>query len=536
MSKLYFIDHESIKKTAKAIKKQNEKHNYTYILDELTKCLGYKSYNDYEHYLTNAFLNSQENLTKLIPLTKAYIPDLIELSNKTLDHLSALEIEASNVYFIDKIINEKSDILKKQSSLSFKSYLYYLPYIFGTNVSILDDKRISLLPLENLLNIMRTYYLSSPLIRCESGAYEISQDLEHLKSLATENLKIRGIYYASLSQLENIHYPESYIVNLLFTGESDAFIISEIEYQLYKDNELNLEINPLLKNSSEILDCYSLFPYIKNNITPSNPIVLGVDNEETPLFINGSDIFNNVQIFGVPGTGKGAITESIMLQIMMHNRGFLHINASAYSSGTITYDERRAKYMASLFNRKDDYFSIKSKGYSGLSELINNNKIVNFDLVGNDETLEDKRRESMSKLDKLLNDLGDYHYKSKFRKNSLPYYIIIDNYPSALSQSIINSIKKLNKIGIYIISISQTLNDYNPIFNHVIISNGSYFAYKEKMKTLFSEVPSRPWSESGPTRNGATFSHYYNSICKQQFWVRFSEDYNRYCENIKSTV
>lgn len=536
MSKLYFIDHESIKKTAKAIKKQNEKHNYTYILDELTKCLGYNSYNDYEHYLTNAFLNSQENLTKLIPLTKAYIPDLVSLSNKTLNHLSSLDIEASNIYFIDKIINEKTETLKRNSSLSFKSYLYYLPYIFQTDINVLNGDRIVLLPLESLLAAMRKYYLNSPLIKLENDNYEISKDLEYLKKMSLEDLKLRGIYYAALSKIENIHYPESTIVNLLLSNESDAFIISEIEYQLSKDNRLNPEINPLVKSSSDCFDYETLFPYIKNNITTSNPFVLGVDNEQCPIFIGEKEIFNNIEIFGLPGSGKGVITESIMLQILMHSRGFLHINGSSYLSETMTYDEKRVKYMASLFNRKDDYFSIKHNNINLLPELINNNKIINFTLAGNEDTQDETRRASMLRLEILLDNLGEHYYKSKFRKNALPYYIIIDEYQSAFSQSIIQNIKKLNKAGVYIINISQTLNDYNPVFGHIIISNGSICHYKEKMKSLFKENPSIIWGECGPTARGVTFSHYLNENFKQQFWVKISDNYKEYNKNVKITT
>ena len=133
MSKLYFIDHESIKKTAKAIKKQNEKHNYTYILDELTKCLGYTSYNNYEHYLTNAFLNSQSNLKKLIPLTQLTITELAELNNYILNRLSDLKILANSLYFLEKVIKNKTISFKEHKHLSLTSYLYYLPFIFDSN-------------------------------------------------------------------------------------------------------------------------------------------------------------------------------------------------------------------------------------------------------------------------------------------------------------------------------------------------------------------------------------------------------------------
>lgn len=56
MNTIYFIDNESIKRTAKSIQKQNQTIKYTVILDDLSKLLGYNSYNHYEHYLTNLML------------------------------------------------------------------------------------------------------------------------------------------------------------------------------------------------------------------------------------------------------------------------------------------------------------------------------------------------------------------------------------------------------------------------------------------------------------------------------------------------
>jgi len=532
MSKLYFIDHESIKKTAKAIKKQNEKHNYTYILDELTKCLGYKSYNEYEHYLTNAFLNSQNKLQTLIPLTQLTIPELISLNNNIIDKLISLNIITSCLFFVDKIITSKVEEFKSYKRLSLKSYLYYLPFIFNVNKEIIYDK-------ENffeLVEVFKKYYLNSPLISFREGEYFLTSLTSDLKELAKNDLKIRPIYYLSLSMEEGIVYEESILLKAVLKNDDNEIIYEEVKYAL-TCLERNKPIQSSIPNfsSCDIKQDYNLFfPYIKNNSSDENPLILGLSNDSTPLFFNKEELFKNTFICGRPGSGRNVIKQTIALQILMNNRGFLNIDGYPHSiSKNRSYEEKRIEYLSSLFNQQDNTFLYGINDINLLFQSINNNKIINLSLLGHIHNYDAAAECSLSQLTTVLNNISNNYYYSKFRKHRFPYYIFIDEFRLAdLNGSIYRVIKNLNNIGIYIIFFSDSFRNYDPIFENVIIPNSDTQYLIDKHIPL-NDTPSDLFGIGGPSKHGVSFSHYVKMNFKQQFWTHPTQSYMDYEEIVR---
>ena len=110
MKTIYFIDNESIKRTAKAIQKTNPTLKYTIILDDLAKLLGYTSYNQYEHYLTNAILSHSSTLSELKALTKIDSIKLALLNNEFVESLNSIGYVIDDLYFMNKIIENQKHI------------------------------------------------------------------------------------------------------------------------------------------------------------------------------------------------------------------------------------------------------------------------------------------------------------------------------------------------------------------------------------------------------------------------------------------
>lgn len=130
MKTIYFIDNESIKRTAKAIQKTNPTFKHTVILDDLAKLLGYTSYNQYEHYLTNAMLSHHSTLSELKALTKIDSIKLSLLNNEFVEALNSIGYVIDSLYFMNKIIENQKQGFLDYSYLNLRSYLYYLPFVF----------------------------------------------------------------------------------------------------------------------------------------------------------------------------------------------------------------------------------------------------------------------------------------------------------------------------------------------------------------------------------------------------------------------
>lgn len=540
MSKLYFIDHESIKKTAKAIKKQNEKHNYTYILDELTKCLGYKSYNEYEHYLTNAFLNSQNKLHELIPLTQLTIPELFELNNNTIDSLHSYGIESNDLYFVNKIINNKKEIFKNHKRLSLKSYLYYLPFVFNkTSVLISRYASINKEVFNEILDDMRAYYLKSSAIEKNNTEYKIITKHETLKEQSKIDLRIRALYYFALSYKEGIIYDESIIIKMIFDGHDNDFIFDEIEHSLnmnLNNSGIDKEIPDFAPAKFDTQDYNSFFPYIKQNICYEKPLILGLNEQSNSVFIPRNNLFENIQIASLPGAGGSLIKDTIILQSLMNNRGFLNIDCFdvEYNSGK-TVDRIRIEYITSLFNKSDDTFTMNYGNLNNLSKVINNNKIINFQINNNGFsrlTQSEKEKHLTTTINNTLENILNNYYDIKFRKKDFPYYVIIDNVN--LNHQTYRIIKKLNNIGIYILHYSWRI-DINSNFKNLIFSNDS-IEYNIKLLSESSKdnlhgTPELLIGKNGPSKDGCGFSYYYDKQFQSQFMSKYSNEYGNYAKN-----
>lgn len=534
MSKLYFIDHESIKKTAKAIKKQNEKHNYTYILDELTKCLGYTSYNNYEHYLTNAFLNSQSNLKKLIPLTQLTITELSELNNYILNRLSDLKISANSLYFLEKVIKNKTISFKGHKHLSLTSYLYYLPFIFDSNERIIYGTHINKEEFIELIKTMKSYYFNSPFIHFKNNKYFLNASKQELEKAANDDLKNRSLYYLALSIEEGIIYGESILIKSLLNNDNDDQLYEELQHALayFNKNKKTIREIPNFSSYTNKQDYNLLFPYIKNHVSNEKPLILGVDNNESPVFFNRDEIFKNIFMCGRPGSGLNTIKQTFTLQTLMNNRGFLNIDCQPQYSINKTFEERRIEYIGVLFNKQDDVFLYNSDDVNLLYRSINNNKIINYNLLEGPHLYNDIKSEALNKLLIVLETICNNYYNASFRKNSFPYYIFIDNYAgNKLNDSIYSAIKNLNNIGIYTVFTSlfsspYNIDSYNEIFENFIITNGDVKTTIENNQ-IFTGGPS-PYDligESGPSRLGVGFSHYAKMKFKQEFWVKPTSNY-----------
>lgn len=568
MSKIYFIDHESIKKSAKIIKKENPSHNYTLILDLITQSLGYKSYNEYEHYLTNAILNQSNDLKILAPLTKEYINDLIKLSDLILDNLAKNNIHASKVQFIESIIQSKVKSFKEHKTLNFTATLYYLPFIFDYNFNvyalhlknfrglyesiIFSDDTLKLKEnLFTLFNIMRDYYFKSPYVIFDNFTHKVDHNkILEIKELANNDLKARGLYYAALSVIDDFKYEESLLTQLILDEHDNEFILNELIYisqTLYtnmqeSDNYKN-DIPIFVKKETKKDDYNEFIPYIKDNITPQKTLILGKTHNNDSIAIDSKHILGNILIMGKPGSGKSVLAETIEFNALCHGRGYIKLNANINEYESIT---SKSQYLSYLFNKEDDHFLLKNntnlnKGF----EAINANKIISWHLNGNVQRngvgYNEIVMQCEKNLDNFLANLSQFYFSSKFRAKKFPYYIIIEEPISDLSFESLRNIKKLNSIGIYIVYLSQVVpQDYIlKVFKHILIPNGEIYERIEGVnKISFDNCP--PHKELifnyGPTIDGVGFSHIMDGKFQNQFICKPNMKYTYdYIKEVQAT-
>ena len=496
MKTIYFIDNESIKRTAKAIQKTNPTFKYTVILDDLAKLLGYTSYNQYEHYLTNAILSHSSTLSELKALTKIDSIKLAILNNEFVESLNSIGYVIDNLYFMNKIIENQKQGFLDYSYLNLRSYLYYLPFVFYpvSKITSVDVSKINSFHFQDIVQMLINEYKSINLNDVndfihklkKSPDYSADVELYNQFNNLNKNLKTRGIYYYIKSIIEDFEYDEGLLTKLIFDGNSPEKIEHLLNLKL--NNFYHMDVPIFYKENTENYT-HNYFPFIKESISENNPFIFGRHIDKSPYFATNDQLHSNISVLGVPGCGKGAFIHSLMFQLMMNNRGFCVINllGNVYSSNHI-------KKMATLLNKKNDVFIFNTAHNTKLiASSINNDKIIytTFDTRDDSRRKVDNLRLGSNRFEQILIALTEQFFTSKFRNKKIPFYIIIEEAHNLMNinENTANMIKKLNELNIFFIFEHQLHEDYiNDICETTLVSNAAFSLFKNAHNFEFKQL------------------------------------------------
>lgn len=499
MKTIYFIDNESIKRTAKAIQKTNPTFKHTVILDDLAKLLGYTSYNQYEHYLTNAILSKDNSLSSLKVLTKINSISLLLLSDRFIKELTVQGYSVDSLYFINKILDNQRQGFLDHSFLDLNSYIYYLPFVFKSHLAIsyfdnlqmydrnlqaiintvIDEYKImDMEAIENLINRMKT-----------SPDYSDDMELCNEFSKFSRDLKTRGIYYYIKSIIEDFDYDEGYLTKLIFEGHSVEKIEHHINIRIQQQKLVNNEEIPVFFKTDKYVTLQNYYPFIRNSVTEANPFIFGRHVDQSPFFATDEQLHSNISVLGVPGTGKGVFIHSFMFQLMMNNRGFCVMNPFGE-----TYSTTYIKNMATLLNKKDDLFVFNTDASTKLiASSIHNDKIVytTFDTRDDARRRVDTLKLGSMRFEQIVTALTEYFFTAKFRNKKIPFYIIVEEAHNLMNinENTANMIKKLNALNIFFVFDHQIHEDYiNDLCDVTLVTNSSFFLFKNAQNFEFKKL------------------------------------------------
>jgi hypothetical protein len=542
MKTIYFIDNESIKRTAKSIQKTNPTFKHTVILDDLAKLLGYTSYNQYEHYLTNAILSKDNSLKSLKALTKIDSIELLILKDKFIDKLASTGYSIDSLYFINKIIDNQRQGFIEHSHLNLKAYIYYLPFVFTPTNELLnvDATFIRHGQLQNIINIVIDEYKKIDVEAIEnlirrmkiSPDYSVDSELYNAFSKFNDDLKTRGIYYYIKSIMEDFDYDEGYLTKLIFEGHSVEKIEHHINIRIEKQRLARNDEIPVFFKADKYTSLQNYYPFIRESVTEEKPFIFGRQVDQSPFFATPEHLHSNISVLGAPGTGKGVFIHSLMFQLMMNNRGFCVMNPLGRDYST-TY----IKNMATLLNKKNDMFVFNTDASTKLiSSSIHNDKIVytTFDTRDDDRRNVDTLRLGSNRFEQILIALTEQFFTSKFRNKKIPFYIIIEEAHNLMNinENTSNMIKKLNELNIFFVFDHQLHEDYiNDLCNTTLVTNSSFFLFKNAANFEFKQLMINLYDRkeligtTGPTKKlPPVFSIIQKGVHTGQFITEIDED------------
>jgi len=502
MKTIYFIDNESIKRTAKAIQKTNPTFKYTIILDDIATVLGYKSYNQYEHYLTNAMLSQKNNLNTLKPLTKIDTLSLLKLSSKFINELNQLGYSIDNLYFINKIVDNQRQGYLEHTHLDLRSYVYYLPFVFKSLNDISDDiVNIRCGSLQNIIKVVIDEYNKFGLntilnlLNDIKSVDDYSTDpllLERFESLSRD-LKTRGIYYYIKSIIEDFEYDEGYLTKLIISGYSVEKIEHHLNIEMNKERKEAVYYKPkeipVFYKTDKHAMLHTYFPFIRESITESSPFIWGRNIDKTPFFANLEQMRSNISLLAVPGAGKGSFLYSFMFQLMMNNRGFCVINPIDES-----YLSKFSVYMANALNKNNDIFFFNEYAATkSISSAVHNDKFLFVNCAKRSDAFlkVDIQENGMKRFEQIITDMTDYFFTAKFRNKKIPYYIFVDDsqHLRDITPNMEKMIKKLNDLNIFFIFDNQVHENYiNNLCDVTIVSNSSLKWFTKSDNFEFSQL------------------------------------------------
>lgn len=532
MKTIYFIDNESIKRTAKAIQKTNPTFKHTVILDDLAKILGYSSYNQYEHYLTNVMLSNSDGLDKLKALTKINSIELVFLKKKFLQELNQKSYSVDNLHFIDKIIIDQKQGFLEHSYLDLKSYVYYLPLVFkdiDTFTSI-DSNLINSYKLQDIIKIVMNYYQSIDMGAVKALVEQFKSNPDCLEDSNfnsqyngyNTNLKTRGIYYYIKSIVEDFEYDEAILTELILNGYSLEKIEHELNYRMDRINNVQIPVF-FKKDKQTFVNDY--FPFIQSSISESKPLIFGKHVDKTPFFADIDYLRSNISLIGVPGAGKGSFLYTFIFQLLMNNRGVCIINRSGE-----TFMDRYITHIASFFNKKDDVFVFnKNDNIRAIASAVHNDKILLTSCARKMDARSgvDRYETGNARFETILTGLTEYFFTSKFRTKKLPFYIVIEE-SDMFTEISVNAkimIKKLNALNIFFLFDNQLYEkSIHEICDTQLISNSSCWSLKKSFNFEFSQLMKKMEADStligkeGPSK---ALPPVFSLIYKEQYIDQF---------------
>jgi hypothetical protein len=496
MKTIYFIDNESIKRTAKAIQKTNPTFKHTVILDDLAKLLGYTSYNEYEHYLTNVILSKNSGLHNLKALTKIDSMELLGLKDKFLSQLRERNYSVDALYFINKIIDNQKQGFLEHSYLDLKSYIYYLPFIFKETdtITTTDSGLIRHGKLQDIIKIVIDEYNRMDLesihfiIRQLKSSPDYSADVDLYSQFThlNDNLKTRGIYYYIKSILEDFEYDEGILTKLIFNGDSIEKIEHELNFILSKKDNVAI---PVFFKEDKQLFLNNYFPFIRSVINESNPFVFGKHVNQKPFFADMSYLRSNISLIGVPGCGKGAFLYTFIFQLLMNNRGVCILNTIGE-----TYMDRYIDHMATSLNKKNDIFVFnQDSNIRSISSAVHNDKILLTSCARRMDARRgiDIQQTGMERFENILSGLTEHFFTNKFKTKKVPFYIIIEDSHtlSNISLKARLMIEKLNALNIFLVFDNQVHEDsIASVCDVQLISNSSFRFFSKSRNFEFSKL------------------------------------------------
>lgn len=523
MKNLYFIDNESIKRTAKIIHKKNINFKYTEILEELAIIMGYDSYNHYENYLTNSLIKDNGLLKNLIVINNLNAMNVIWIKNEFKSKLETKGYQIDDLFFAKKIIDEQIEGLKKAPDLTILEYLHYSP-LFYQNYNEIDGIQIN----KKNINILDSVYYIRNLF--EKSKNEINDlinlimkdDKESLEKLENykNDLKSRSVYFYIKSKIDEYEYDESILLRMIFEFYSDE----KIEYEINKIIDYSSEIR-VFKNKSSKSTALKYYPLIRESITEQNPILLGKDNNDEKLFLDVNKLHSNINLIGFPGSGKTAFVQMLFFQLMMHNRGFCSIDFGKYN-----HSIKFVRHVGEIVNKEDDtfYFNEKSN-IKKMSSMVANDKMVISNMAS--ENLFKDKYNAMERFDVFIDNLKDQYYSKGFRTKKIPYYISVSERFDKFKKSTLENIQKLNKANIFFIFDNQVFDkDIDNICDTFIMPTSSAecllknisFEKYEILKHLINNK--KLLGTSGLSSKGAYFLVMHNNSYENQFLVEFDKD------------
>lgn len=491
MKDIYYIDNESIKRTAKAIQKTSSNKKYTEILNDISSVLGYSSYNEYEHYLTNLILSKKSNLSELKALTKIDSLSLHMLEQKFIKNFKLLGYDINSLYFIQNILTKQKEAINNHHHLNIKDYVYYLPFTLNDLNSLTSDYftyRKDIKPyIENLINLYKNNIGLDFINKLISKAKVINRDNNFENDSEFQQLKTssntRGLYYYLKSIAEDLEYEEGLLTDMILKEYS----VERIEFELNQlINKVNQEISVFFKEDN-INDTY--YTNIRNNISESNPIILGMNPDKTPFFANTELLRNNILISGIPGSGKTVLIQSLFYQAMMNNRGF-----AIFSPYEQVYLTRYIEHISKSLNKKQDMFSYNyNSNLRSAPNVINNDKILFVSSLKNGDLRRkvDYMEKSKLAFKNFLNTIKDHFYNSKFKEKLIPFYIMIEDAHSIgnIDLETRQIIKELNSINIFFIFDSQLVYDnILEICKLTLVTNASLSFYKNSSSFELNQI------------------------------------------------
>lgn len=527
MKDIYYIDNESIKRTAKAIQKTLPNKKYTEILNDISSILGYSSYNQYEHYLTNSILSQNTNLNRLKALTKIDTLRLHMLERKFVNNLKLLGYEIDSLYFIQNILIKQKEAINNYHHLNIKDYVYYLPFMFDDLNSLTSDYFSYKKDIKPYINNLVIFYkntlgldfintlISKAKVINIDATFENDLDFEQLKTGKT-----RGLYYYLKSIAEDIEYEEGLLTDMIFKDYS----LERIEFELNKLVEkVDQDITIFFKENNIVNDSY--YTNIRNNTSQSNPIMFGMRPDNTPYFPTSSMLRNNILLAGRPGDGKSLFIRSFLYQAVMNNRGF-----AIFSPTGKPYLTDYIEHISKSLNKGQDIFNYcHNSNLRSVPNAVNNDKILIINSLQNGDLRRgiDYMQKSQLQFKDLLRHLTEYFYNSKFKEKLIPFYIFIEEsyILEDLDFEMFKMIKKLNSISIFFIFDIQLISEkLCEISNLILVANSSLSFYKNsssfELNQIFKEIlnDKNLIGTGGPTlKNPTVFSVIQDSKYNGQF-------------------